>query len=77
MAYETRYVGDGIELSQDPFLRASQLRREAERLERKAVQWPHYQEVARKAREDYDRFVAEWNDDGAVGWSPDMGVPNG
>lgn len=56
--YETKYVGDGIELSQDPIMRAMQLRREAERLERKAARNNIYAPAAREAREDYNRFVA-------------------
>lgn len=56
--YETKYVGDGIELSQDPIMRAMQLRREAGRLERKAARNNIYAPAAREAREDYNRFVA-------------------
>ena len=59
--YPTQYVGDGIELSQDPFMRAAQLRREAERLERKAARNAIYAPAAKEARENHDRFVADWN----------------
>ncbi len=60
--YPTKYVGDGIELSQDPFMRSMQLKREAERLKRKAARAPAiYGDTARAARADYERFVAEWD----------------
>jgi hypothetical protein len=57
--YPTKYVGDGIELSQDPLMRRMQLRREAERLERKAARSDIYAPAAKEAREDYDRFCRE------------------
>lgn len=55
-----QYIGDGIELSADPILRAFQLRREAERLERKAARNPMFSAMAKEARADYERYMAEW-----------------
>jgi hypothetical protein len=60
--FPTQYVGDGIELSQDPHMRAMQLRREAERLERKAAKNDIYAPAAKEARVDYERFIAaDWS----------------
>lgn len=61
--YPYKLVGDGIELSQDPLLRAAQLRREAERLERAAARNAIYAPSAKEAREDYERFlVSDWSE---------------
>jgi len=55
------YTGDGAELSEDRFLRLAQLRREAERLERKAARGnATYAAAAKEAREDYER-AASWD----------------
>ena len=62
-------IGDGFELSTDHITRLSQLRLEAERLERKAARAqregvltahgePMYAAAAREAREDYERALA-------------------
>jgi hypothetical protein len=64
-----RFTRNGIELSSDYLMRLTQLRREAERLERKCADAARrgartahgeymYAQAAREAREDYDRELA-------------------